>query len=52
MSCCDINPSYFSISDLNIEIGDLDQSPPMPLLAETLPKSSGIALKKGPFKNS
>jgi len=28
VSCCDINPSYFSIPDLTIEIGDLNQSLP------------------------
>lgn len=30
VSCCDINPSYFSIPDLTIEIGDLNQSLPYP----------------------
>ena len=30
ISCCDINPSYFSISGLEIEIGDLNQSLPYP----------------------
>jgi ubiquinone/menaquinone biosynthesis C-methylase UbiE len=30
VSCCDINPSYFSIPDLKIEIGDLNQSLPYP----------------------
>ena len=28
VSCCDINPSYFSISDLALEIGDLNHSLP------------------------
>jgi len=28
VSCCDINPSYFSVPDLKIEIGDLNQSLP------------------------
>ena len=28
VSCCDINPSYFSVSDLTLEIGDLNQSLP------------------------
>ncbi len=27
LSCCDINASYFSIPDLSIELGDLNQSP-------------------------
>ena len=26
VSCCDINPSYFSVSTLAFEIGDLNQS--------------------------
>jgi SAM-dependent methyltransferase len=30
VSCCDINPLYFSIPDLKIEIGDLNQSLPYP----------------------
>jgi SAM-dependent methyltransferase len=30
VSCCDINPSFFSVSDLKIEIGDLNQSLPYP----------------------
>lgn len=30
VSCCDINPSYFSVPDLKIEIGDLNQSLPYP----------------------
>jgi SAM-dependent methyltransferase len=30
LSCCDINASYFSISDLEIQIGDLNQSLPYP----------------------
>ncbi|HUL37332.1 MAG TPA: class I SAM-dependent methyltransferase [Thermodesulfobacteriota bacterium] len=28
MSCCDINPSFFSVPDLKVEIGDLNQSLP------------------------
>ena len=28
VSCCDINPSFFSVPDLKIEIGDLNQSLP------------------------
>ena len=28
VSCCDINPSYFSISDLALEVGDLNHSLP------------------------
>jgi SAM-dependent methyltransferase len=28
VSCCDINPSYFSVSDMALEIGDLNQSLP------------------------
>lgn len=28
--CCDINPSFFSIPDLMIEVGDLNQSLPYP----------------------
>lgn len=28
VSCCDINPSYFSVPDLKIETGDLNQSLP------------------------
>jgi ubiquinone/menaquinone biosynthesis C-methylase UbiE len=28
VSCCDINPLYFSVPDLKIEIGDLNQSLP------------------------
>jgi SAM-dependent methyltransferase len=28
VSCCDIDPSYFSVSDLTLEIGDLNQSLP------------------------
>jgi 2-polyprenyl-3-methyl-5-hydroxy-6-metoxy-1,4-benzoquinol methylase len=30
VSCCDINPSYFSISDLALQIGELNQSLPYP----------------------
>jgi SAM-dependent methyltransferase len=30
VSCCDINPSYFSISDLAFEVGDLNHSLPYP----------------------
>jgi SAM-dependent methyltransferase len=30
VSCCDINPSYFSVPDLKIELGDLNQSLPFP----------------------
>ena len=30
VSCCDINPSYFSVPELSIEIGDLNQSLPYP----------------------
>jgi SAM-dependent methyltransferase len=30
VSCCDINPSFFSVPDLKIEIGDLNQSLPYP----------------------
>jgi SAM-dependent methyltransferase len=30
VSCCDINPSYFSIPDLTIEIGDLNKYLPYP----------------------
>jgi len=30
VSCCDINPSYFSVSDLALQIGDLNQSLPYP----------------------
>ena len=30
VSCCDIDPSYFSISDLTIQVGDLNQSLPYP----------------------
>ncbi len=30
LSCCDINPSFFSVPDLKIEIGDLNQSLPFP----------------------
>jgi len=30
VSCCDINPSYFSVPDLKMEIGDLNQSLPYP----------------------
>ncbi len=30
VSCCDIDPSYFSISDLTLEIGDLNRSLPYP----------------------
>lgn len=30
VSCCDINPSYFSIQDLKIEIADLNRSLPYP----------------------
>lgn len=28
VSCCDINPSYFSVPDLKVEIGDLNHSIP------------------------
>jgi SAM-dependent methyltransferase len=28
VSCCDINPSYFSVPDLDLEIGDLSKSLP------------------------
>ncbi|HMK52202.1 MAG TPA: class I SAM-dependent methyltransferase [Thermodesulfobacteriota bacterium] len=28
MSCCDINPSFFSVPDLKVDIGDLNQSLP------------------------
>ena len=28
MSCCDIHPSFFSIPDLKIELGDLNRSLP------------------------
>ena len=28
VSCCDINPSFFSVPDLKVEIGDLNQSLP------------------------
>jgi len=28
VSCCDINPSFFSIPDLRVKIGDLNQSLP------------------------
>jgi hypothetical protein len=28
VSCCDINPSFFSIPDLKMDIGDLNQSLP------------------------
>jgi len=30
VSCCDINPSYFSVPDLKIELGDLNQTLPYP----------------------
>jgi SAM-dependent methyltransferase len=30
VSCCDINPFYFSIPDLSLEIGDLNHSLPYP----------------------
>jgi SAM-dependent methyltransferase len=30
VSCCDVNPSYFSIPDLSIDIGDLNQTLPYP----------------------
>ncbi|MGZ3604059.1 MAG: class I SAM-dependent methyltransferase [Thermodesulfobacteriota bacterium] len=30
VSCCDINASYFSVSELTIDIGDLNQSVPYP----------------------
>ncbi len=30
VSCCDINPSFFSVPDLKVEIGDLNQSLPYP----------------------
>ncbi len=30
VSCCDINPSFFSIPDLEMKIGDLNQSLPYP----------------------
>jgi SAM-dependent methyltransferase len=30
VSCCDINSSYFSVPDLKIELGDLNQSLPYP----------------------
>ncbi len=30
VACCDINPSFFSVPDLKIEIGDLNQSLPYP----------------------
>ncbi len=30
VSCCDINPSYFSVPELTIDIGDLNQSVPYP----------------------
>jgi SAM-dependent methyltransferase len=30
VSCCDINPSFFSVPELKIEIGDLNQSLPYP----------------------
>ena len=30
VSCCDINSSYFSVPDLKIEMGDLNQSLPYP----------------------
>jgi len=30
VSCCDINPSYFSVPDLTLQIGDLNQSLPYP----------------------
>jgi len=30
ISCCDINPTYFSISDLTLEIGGLNHSLPYP----------------------
>lgn len=28
MSCCDINPSFFSVPDLKVDVGDLNQSLP------------------------
>ena len=30
VSCCDINPSYFSVPELKIDMGDLNQSLPYP----------------------
>ena len=30
LSCCDINPAYFSIPDLSIDLGDLNQTLPYP----------------------
>jgi ubiquinone/menaquinone biosynthesis C-methylase UbiE len=30
VSCCDINPSYFSVADLEMKIGDLNHSLPYP----------------------
>jgi SAM-dependent methyltransferase len=30
VSCCDINPAYFSIPDLSIDLGDLNQTLPYP----------------------
>ncbi len=30
VSCCDINSSYFSVPDMKIEVGDLNQSLPYP----------------------
>ena len=33
VSCCDINPAYFSIPDLSIDIGNLNQTLPYPDLS-------------------
>jgi SAM-dependent methyltransferase len=30
VSCCDINPAYFSVPELTLELGDLNQSLPYP----------------------
>jgi ubiquinone/menaquinone biosynthesis C-methylase UbiE len=50
VSCCDINDSYFSIPDLKIELGDLNQTLPYPDNAfDYLVCLDGIEHTENPF---
>ena len=50
VSCCDINPSYFSISDLAIDIGDFTHSLPYPNgIFDFIACIEGLEHLKNPF---
>jgi len=50
VSCCDINPRYFSVPDLKVEIGDLNHTLPYPDYAfDYLVCLDGIEHTENPF---